>query len=298
MHQFNTAGLCPTGNGVVFKCRQESGVDQALQYGLRVFPPRLRKNGQQIVDVTNGSCPFCRNEVAEDLANEGQMFLSNSCQRGVGMPGQCPAHPTDIFVGCSSQEFPCTIPFLPQARQRKSEHWQRPALAFDLGDHLFWHVGVDEGETEVLCGFDDGPSERTCVWLVQHSHVRKNRAQSGVSVTPAQEVVSQGNEYVNVGLVRQPAKELSEAALRLFRIQCEQLLELINDEEHLVVAVPPPAHNRNHLTELSQFDQFRDRIFVALEFRHKRSCQRANGASPGWQTTALQPFGLVAITPA
>jgi hypothetical protein len=69
-----------------------------------------------------------------------------------------------------------------------------------------------------------------------------------VRVAVEQEVVPHREQHVHVGLEGQPAQKLGEAPLYLGRVQREQLLELVHDQQRLAVTpAPAPDHPERHL---------------------------------------------------
>ena len=80
---------------------------------------------------------------------------------------------------------------------------------------------------------------------------------------------------MHVPLGGEPTQERGESGLGLRGVQCEELLELVHDQQHLVVA-PPPARGRlHHALGVAALHELRDAVQqVRDRFRVPRQLPR------------------------
>ena len=104
-----------------------------------------------------------------------------------------------------------------------------------------------------------------------------------------QEVVAHGQQHVDVGLEDEPAEQLGEARLHLGRVQREQLLELVHDQQRVVVPVPPAGDDRDRDVRVVDARAALHRLGVARQLAGQRLASDGDGALPGVQRTIRQP---------
>lgn len=86
-----------------------------------------------------------------------------------------------------------------------------------------------------------------------------------------QEVVAHGQQDVGVGLDREATEQLGKARLLFGRVQREQLLELIEDQHGLGVALAPTLEERDGHVRLAEVDELLDGFRVTGELAPERT---------------------------
>ena len=123
----------------------------------------------------------------------------------------------------------------------------------------------------------------------ERREVAEDRPQPVLLAAAEQEVVAQRQQDVDLGLLREAAEERREACLHLRRVQGEELLELVHDDEGLVALLPPAPDSGERTIGLpaqaqllDTLEQLTDRVGIAGEIgdRGPGRAPRA-GLAPG-----------------
>ena len=112
-----------------------------------------------------------------------------------------------------------------------------------------------------------------------------------------EEVVAHGEQHVHVRLERQPPEKLGESGLDFGPVQCEQLLELIHDQQRLFVAFPPPGDQPHRNVGMLEPQQLAYRLGVTGDLsrqllgqgNHRRAARGADDAAPPFRQGRDQP---------
>ena len=84
-------------------------------------------------------------------------------------------------------------------------------------------------------------AQRVTGWRPERHQVGESRAQVLEGLALKEEIVSDGEEDVHVGVEHESTQELREAVLHLDPVQREQLLGLIHDKERVIVPLAPSS---------------------------------------------------------
>ncbi len=112
------------------------------------------------------------------------------------------------------------------------------------------------------------------------------------------EIVAHGEQHVDVRLARQPTEQLREPRLDLGRALGEELLELVDDEQRLVVALAPARDDRETGVVGGQLEEGGQGLGVVAEVRRQRPRQGGEGRLAGLADPDAQPSGAAGIRPA
>jgi hypothetical protein len=253
--------------------RQQARVHEVAQH--RVGRRAIRKRRQQLVPVDDRARALRRDQVPEDLAHQVLPWGAEAIHGGLGVLGERPSHAPEGLVGRARQSHPFAVAPLPQPRHGEGQLRQRRPRVLDGLHHLADQVLVLE--PVAACGrrLDERARQVLARQRPKRREVAEDRRQRRVRVTPHQEVVGQREHDVDVRLLHQLPEDRREPRLRVGRVQCEQLLELIDDDERFGVVRPPAAHQPQRSPGILETREFAQRFCVAGERWPKGLPERA-----------------------
>ncbi len=257
----------------------------------------LGKDREQLVHVAHGAGPLRRHEVAEQLAHEGQPVRADAVERRLGVLRERPGDAADGVVRRAREEALLAVAAVPERGRREGEERQRPALPLDGVEHVRHERLVLEAVAALQGGLDERAPERVAGGRPERDEVLEDRPQRLVLLAAEEEVVPHRQEDVDVGLQREPGEEGGEAGLHLGRVESEELLELVDDDERLGVVAPPPAEEVHRDVGVVEADHLPHGGGVARDLGASACPSATNGASPGVQTRCAHPSGFAGIEP-
>jgi hypothetical protein len=137
----------------------------------------------------------------------------------------------------------------------------------------------------------DRPPEVLPLQRQQRGQLAQHRGQGLLLAATDEEVVPQGEQDMDVGLGGQTPQERGEALLHLRRVQGEQLLELVHDEERFPVAPPPATQQGDRRVGLLEAGEHGERFGVAGQLRAQRLPQAPEGMGAGGADECRPSFG-------
>ncbi len=159
------------------------------------------------------------------------------------MAGQRPGDAADLGVGRARQELLLDVAHLPESGYGKGKKRQSPTRSFDGGDHLVHQRFVLEPVATPRGRLDQCAAQPVARHRLERGQGVDDSREGARLEAAHQEVVAEREEDVDVRLASEPAEERGERRLGLGRIEGEELLELVDDDEG-VVAPPPPAREK------------------------------------------------------
>ena len=190
---------------------------------------------------------------------------------------QSSRHASDPLVRRPREELSLPVSFVPQPRDGKGEERQGAPLVPHRLHHLLDEPVLFEVEAPPLRRLDQGPPQGFLGGRPERREVHEHGAQALVLAATEEKVVAEGEQDVQVGLGQSP-EQVGEPPLNVGRVQGEQLLELVHDEERLL-ASSAPACDRGEKTArlvasaqlLDPSKQLLDRLGVTRELRGERA---------------------------
>ena len=125
-----------------------------------------------------------------------------------------------------------------------------------------------------------GAPERIAGWWCKGCQLREDRGQSRVFVTVDQEVVAHREQHVHVGFNSETPEEVREARLYIRSAECEQLLELVHDDQGVVVFRAPATDHGEGLLGILDLQELIDGLLVGRQLRRERTRQRHEWCRP------------------
>ncbi len=118
-----------------------------------------QNTGEELVPLADGAGAFGGDEVAEELADDGEVLVADAIDGGLGVAGERAADAADVVVGLAGEQAGLAVALLPQPGGGEGQQRQRAALALDLGQHLVDQLVVLEAVAALQGGLGQGAAE-------------------------------------------------------------------------------------------------------------------------------------------
>jgi len=133
----------------------------------------------------------------------------------------------------------------------------------------------------------DGQQAVISLQGLERRQILEHGRERPVIVAAHQEVVAEREEHVDVRLGGETAQESREALLHGGRVQREELLELVEDDERSRMSLPPPGEHGERRIRVLEAQKLPHRLRVSRELSGQRLGQREEGRTPGGRENRL-----------
>ena len=270
--------VVPASSGAASKDVSRRASIEPAEYLLRFTT--VGEGGEELVPSLERPRPFGRHEVAQDLPHDRNARGADRLERRLGVLGKSAGHSADVLVATAREQAPLTIAVLPQARQCEGEQRQRPSLLRHVAQHVVHEPLIFEPVTGDKCRLHQCASQRGAGWRRERRQVGENGAQVLEGLALQEEIVSDGEEDVHVGVEHESSQELREAVLHLDPVQREQLLGLIDDKERVIMLLAPSSRQEDGRGDILETGQEVHRLAIAGQLRSQRLGQSGEGPVP------------------